>query len=314
MSLHGIPGMCERKAVIGPARRGDRTIIICRRSQRDCSWVHRPRPLRHWRRALISLVTSTIFFHANRVLAQDLELSPTRPTIANSAAIQGTNVLQVESGYDAYPGSQQTVGSLLSYVPRKRLRLDFGWSAFSHEENEGEHANGIGTIQLGGKMVFIEEKYHHGAPGVGLQYEAELPTASASALQGFGQQLILLVNHHYGRNGILDVIVNGSLVQSDCHTRRGCRYGGQQSFGVSYHMRERTRLYAEVFGQNNAQSNTPPGTYCFGGFYHRFGDSFGIDGGMRFGVTRQSARIGPTIAFVFGRRLRRDYSQGTRQP
>ncbi len=212
----------------------------------------------------------------------------------------------MEAGYDAYPGEQQTIGTLLSYVPLEQLRLDFAWSAFSHEASGGEHSNGIGTIQIGGKVVFWKEDYHHAAPGIAIQYEAELPTASTPSLQGFGQQLILLVNHHYGRNGILDVILNGSLVQSDCQTREGCRYGGQQSFALSYHLQERTRLYAEVFGQNNSQSNTPPGLYCFGGFYHRFSDSFGIDGGVRFGVTKQSPEIGVTIGVVFGRRLQSD--------
>jgi hypothetical protein len=219
----------------------------------------------------------------------------------------------VEAGYDAYPGEQQTVGTLLSYVPLKRLRLDFGWSAFSHQEMGEESSNGIGTIQVGGKVVFREEKYHRAAPGVALQYEAELPTASMSSLQGFGQQITLLVNHHYGRNGVVDVILNGSLVQSDCQTREGCSYGGQQSFALSYHLQESTRLYVEVFGQNNSQSNTPPGIYCFGGFYRKLSDSFGIDGGLRFGVTKDAPKIGATIGVVVGRRLRSDL-QKDRQP
>src|SRR3954454_24546429 len=52
-----------------------------------------------------------------------------------------------------------------------------GWSAFRHQEMGEEGSNGIGTIQVGGKVVFPEEKYHHAAPGVAVQYEAELPTA-----------------------------------------------------------------------------------------------------------------------------------------
>jgi hypothetical protein len=65
--------------------------------------------------------------------AQDLSLSATRPTIANSAALQSKGVLQVETGYDAYPqsvpGNQQTVDTLWTYAPFARLRLDFEWSA-----------------------------------------------------------------------------------------------------------------------------------------------------------------------------------------
>jgi hypothetical protein len=244
--------------------------------------------------------------------AQDLHLSPTRPTVANSVTIQDKGVLQVEAGYDAFPqrasGNQQTVGESLFYVPLQRLRLDLGWSAFSHQETDDGAASGVGTIQVGGKVVLVQEQYNRATPGIGVQYEAELPTASDRVLQGFGQQVTLLLNHHYGRNGVFDVIVNGSLVQSDCQTRTRCSYGGQQSFALSYHLHEHTRLYAEVFGQNNSQSNTPPGTYAFGGFYHQFSNSFGLDGGMRFGLTDHSARVGTTIGLVFGRRLHRHSS------
>ena len=241
--------------------------------------------------------------------AQELSLSATRPTIANSAPIQNRGVLQVEIGYDAYPqhlpGDQQTAAANFYYVPLDRLRLDFGWSPYSHQENDGKRATGVGTIQTGGKIVLFRENYGRPAPGVAIQYEAELPTASEQTLQGFGQQIIFLANHHYGRKGIVDVILNGSLVQSDCQTQTGCNYGGEQSFALSFHLRENTRLYAEVFGQNNSQSNTPPGTYLFSGFYQKVRDAFGIDGGIRFGVTDRSASIGVTLGMVFGKRLQR---------
>jgi hypothetical protein len=57
--------------------------------------------------------------------AQELSLSPTRPTIANSAAIQNRGELQVEIGYDAYPrhlsGNYHAAAANFYYVP-----LDFG--------------------------------------------------------------------------------------------------------------------------------------------------------------------------------------------
>lgn len=238
---------------------------------------------------------------------QEINLSPTRPTVANSVTIQSKGVLQVETGYDAYPrnppGNQQTVDIALYYAPLDRLRLDFIWSAFAHQQQGNTSANGVGTVQLGGKIPLKKEQFHHWMPGVGLQYEAELPTASQTTLQGYGQQAILLINHHYGPNGNFDLIVNGSIVQSDCQTAAGCAYGGQHSVAVSYHLNKPTRLYAEVFGQNVSQSNSPPGTYVCAGFFHQFSDTFGINGGVRFGVSDHAAGIGTTIGLVFGRRL-----------
>lgn len=242
-----------------------------------------------------------------QAVAQDLNLNPTRPTIANAASVQAAGVLQIEAGYDAYPqripGNQQTVDTFITYTPLANLRLDFGWAAFNHQQQDKEIVNGVGTIQLGGKVVLHKEDYHRPAPGLAFQYEAELPTASQTALQGYGQQAILLLNHHYGKDGDLDVMVNGSIVQSDCQTDTGCSYGGQQSIALSYHVTKKTRLYAEVFAQNVSQSNTPPGTYVFTGFYHPFSESFGLDGGMRFGISNNSASVGTTIGIVFGKRL-----------
>ena len=245
-------------------------------------------------------------------------MNPTRPTVANSATVQGPGVLQVETGYDAYPqripGNQQTVDTTITYVPVPHLRLDFLWSAFNHQQQGTDVVNGIGTIQIGGKVVLHQEDYHRPLPGFAVQYEAELPTASQQPLQGYGQQAILLVNHHYGEHGDLDVIANASIVQSDCETATGCTYGGQQSVALSYHLQKSTRIYAEAFAQNVSQSNTPPGTYIFSGFYHQFGESFGIDGGLRFGVSDHSASIGTTVGLVFGKRLQGKHLHGDAGP
>jgi hypothetical protein len=251
--------------------------------------------------ATLTLLSSTF------ATAEEIKLNPTRPTVANSVTIQSKGVLQVETGYDASPqrppGNQQTADLALYYAPLERVRLDFNWSGFSHQQQQQQIASGVSTIQLGGKVLLKKEQYHRWAPGIGMQYEAELPTASRELLQGYGQQAILLLDHHYGFNGDFDLIVNGSIVQSECQTTSGCAYGGQQSLAVSYHLNKKTRLYAEIFGQNVSQSNTPEGTYVFTGLLHQFSSTFGIDGGVRFGVSDRSASIGTTIGLVFGKRL-----------
>lgn len=242
--------------------------------------------------------------------AQELDLNPTRPTISNSSGIQARGVLQVEVGHDSYPelvpGDQQTTDLSVFYAPLDRLRLDLNLPVFNYEATATDSYKGVGTLAIGGKVILWKEDYHRRAPGIALQYEATLPTASQQELQDKGQQIILLLNHHYGRNGDFDVIVNGSLVQYGCLDPGGCHLGGQQAVSFSFHVNKSTRLYTEVFAQNNAQSDTPPGTYAFGGFYHRFTDYFGLDGGMRFGLSDHSASFGPTLGVVFGKRLRRE--------
>ena len=244
---------------------------------------------------------------------QTLDLSATRPTIANSAAVQSKGVLQVEVGYDAYPQSQgQQVGdTAFYYTPWSRVRLDFDWSSFAHTGSTVAGVSGVGTITLGSKVVFASDGTHRRLPGLGVEYEAELPTASETSLQGYGQQATLLVNHLVGK---LNLIMNASLVQFGCQTRNGCGYGGQQALALSYHRSPQTSIYAETFVQNVAQSNTPPGTYLFAGFLHRFSDALGIDGGLRFGVSNHSATIGTTVGLLFGKRLRQEPSATQRVP
>ena len=250
------------------------------------------------------LCTGLLLVACSGEAQKSLELNPTRPTVANGTGIQDKGVLQVEMGYDVYPqaipGEQQTVDTSVFYTPWERARLDFTWSGFDRIHSADQQADGIGTVKLGTKIVLVKDKAYHWLPAIGLQYEAELPTASEEALQGYGQQAILLLNHHVGP---LNLILNGSVVQTDCQTKEGCSIGGQQSAAVSYHVTKHTTLYAEAFGQNVSQSNSPPGTYIFGGFLHRFSDSMGINGGLRFGVSDHSASFGTTVGLVFGKRL-----------
>ena len=243
---------------------------------------------------------------ASAAWAQDtIELSPTRPTIANSASVQGKGVLQVEVGYDAYPqtppGEQQAIDAAFYYTPWSKVRLDFSWTGFSRMHDAEQQATGVGTVQLGTKIVFVKDQTHRWLPGLGFQYGAELPTASEEALNGYGQQAILETNHHFGR---VNLIVNGSVVQTDCQTGSGCTIGGQQSVALTFKATPHTSLYAETFAQNVAQSNTPPGTYVFGGLQHKFSDAFSVNGGLRFGVSDHSASLGTTVGLVFGKRLR----------
>ena len=65
---------------------------------------------------------------------------------------------------------------------------------------------------------------------------------------------------------------------------------------------------AEAFSQRVSESNSPPGTSIFGGFYRQLSDCFGIDGGMRFGVSDYSASIGALAGMVLGKRLHGDPS------
>jgi hypothetical protein len=58
------------------------------------------------RLAALSNNDSCRFRSGDYALAQDLNLNPTRTTIANGATIQPKGVQRVEVGYNAYPGER----------------------------------------------------------------------------------------------------------------------------------------------------------------------------------------------------------------
>ena len=79
--------------------------------------------------SLFRITLAFVLISVAQASAQELNLSPSRPTVANAATVQGAGVLQVETGYDAYPqrvpGNQQTFDTSITYAPLSKLRVDF---------------------------------------------------------------------------------------------------------------------------------------------------------------------------------------------
>jgi hypothetical protein len=229
-------------------------------------------------------------------------INSSRPTISTSSGIQDKGVLQVELGYDGYPGTppgnQQAFAVTIYYAITSRVRVDFAVDPIQTSNLSGPPASkstGVGTIALGGKVVVLPEKTY---PGIAIQYEGQLPTASNAGLQGEGQQAILLVSRHWQKYTIQAA---PSFVEVNCQQR--CQLGGQQALAFGYDTSAKTTLYAEAWGQNVATSNTLPGSYVFAGFLHKFNDNVALNGGLRFGVSDHSSSFGPTLGLTFGRRL-----------
>ena len=111
-----------------------------------------------------ALLLVSVLLIARLSVGQDLNLRSSRPTVANSVTIQSKGVLQVETGYEAYPrnpsGNLQAVDTAFSYVPLDRLRLDFEWTAFQHQQQANATVNGISTVQIGGEVLLERENYH----------------------------------------------------------------------------------------------------------------------------------------------------------
>ncbi len=213
-------------------------------------------------------------------------INSSRPTISTSSGIQDKGVLQVELGYDGYPGTPPGNQQAFAVDPIQTSNLS---------GPPASKSTGVGTIALGGKVVVLPEKTY---PGIAIQYEGQLPTASNAGLQGEGQQAILLVSRHWQKYTIQAA---PSFVEVNCQQR--CQLGGQQALAFGYDTSAKTTLYAEAWGQNVATSNTLPGSYVFAGFLHKFNDNVALNGGLRFGVSDHSSSFGPTLGLTFGRRL-----------
>ncbi len=224
-------------------------------------------------------------------------IDSTRPTISSDAAIQQRGVLQVESGYDGYfLPYDQTGQTSLYYALTNWLRLDAGLSAWRATDTaSSEREVGVGNVSVGAKAVLFRDGRSRIVPGFAVEYEASLPTASNTELRSRYHQGTLIVSNSVGT---FRWKVNGSLYGSGCE-RGGCSVHGQGALGVSETLTDVTTLQAEFFGQTNS-ATAPPGAYLFGGLTHKLSDRTAVNGGLRFGVTRDAPRIGVTVGFTVG--------------
>ena len=220
-------------------------------------------------------------------------LDSTRPTISSDAAIQQKGVFQIESGYDGYfLPFDQTGAASFYYSLTDWLRLDASLSAWrATDVGVSNRTVGVGTSAFGGKVILFHNGRSRTIPGIAVEYEETLATASRQALQSRYHQGTFIVSNSYKA---WRWKLNGSAIGSGCDKSNGCSVHGQVALGVSDKLTRSTTAYTEIFGQSNSVS-APAGAYAFAGASRLLSKHALLNGGLRFGLTQSAPTIGVTL-------------------
>jgi hypothetical protein len=236
--------------------------------------------------------------------ADEPEVKPSRPGVANPAEIAEPGVLQLEFGYDSNfrareVRAEHTMPVTLRYSVAKRLLLQLDSEVIRSETDEQtrDRAAGFGDTRVGFQFVAAEEGKGH--PALAFAYFAKLPTADESKGLGtgrFGHKLVGLLSKKVGK---ADVDFNAAYLLAGREDGPGWEHGGQGAVSVSRDFKNHYGFDAELSGQS-LDDVQPRGIFALGALRYTKGRRVVFDAGARFGLNPEAPRFGVFAGMTVG--------------
>lgn len=230
-------------------------------------------------------------------------IKSSRPGAANPAEIQKAGVLQLEYGYDASFRAaefrtEQTAPLTLRFAAASRLLLEANLDTVISETDEsGTRTTGVGDTRLGFQVVALKDTERH--PALGFAYYVKLPSASEEKGLGTGRfdhKFVTLISKKFGA---VDMDLNGAALVVGRENASGWITGGQGALSFSGEFENGFGLAGELSGQTKDDVQ-PKGLYALGALTYKVNRRFRLDGGMRFGLTEDSPRVGVFAGMTVG--------------
>lgn len=230
-------------------------------------------------------------------------IKPGRPGVANSAEIQRAGVLQLEYGYDASFRAEefhteQTAPLSLRFAASQRLLLEASLdTVISQTDESGTRMTGVGDTRIGLQVVALKETERH--PALAFAYYVKLPSASEEKGLGTGRfdhKFVTLISKKLGS---VDMDINGAVLIVGREDASGWITGGQGALSFSGEFENGFGLTGELSGQTKDDVQTK-GLYALGAITYKVNRRFRLDGGMRFGLTEDSPRVGVFAGITVG--------------
>jgi hypothetical protein len=236
---------------------------------------------------------------------EEVEIKPSRPTVANPAEIQKAGVLQVEFGYDDLFRSdefraQHTAPLTLRFAAAERLLLEVNLDAVKFETDEAtrRRETGVGDTRIGFQLVALEDAEAH--PALAFAYALKLPTASEEKQLGTGRfdhKITLLLSKKFGQKTDLDF--NGAFLVNGREGEPGWEHGGLGAFSVSRELDNDWGVEGEFVG-TSLDDVVPRGLYALGAVTRKIGRRARLDWGARFGLDPAAPRFGLFAGMTVG--------------
>jgi hypothetical protein len=230
-------------------------------------------------------------------------IMPGRPGVASPAEIQKAGVLQLEYGYDANFRAeefrtQQAAPLSLRFAATQRVLLEASLDTVISETDEsGTRMTGVGDTRLGVQIVALKDTERH--PALAFAYYMKLPSASEDKGLGTGRfdhKFITLISKKFGS---VDMDLNGAVLVVGREDASGWITGGQGALSFSGEFENGFGLEGELSGQTKDDVQ-PKGLYALGAITYKVNHRFRLDGGMRFGLTEDSPRVGVFAGITVG--------------
>jgi hypothetical protein len=230
-------------------------------------------------------------------------IKPSRPGVANPAEIQKAGVLQLEYGYDAnFRASEfrsmQTAPLALRFAASQRLLLEASLDTVISETDETRtRRTGVGDTRLGVQVVALKETERH--PALAFAYYVKLPSASEEKGLGTGRfdhKFVTLVSKKFGS---VDMDLNAAVLVVGREDASGWITGGQGALSFSGEFENGFGLEGELSGQTKDDIQ-PKGLSALGAITYKVNRRFRLDGGVRFGLTDDSPRVGVFAGMTIG--------------
>lgn len=254
---------------------------------------------------LIAPITDALPRAAANQASQEEEdfIKSSRPGVANPAEIHKAGVLQLEYGYDASFRAEefrteQTAPLTLRFAAASRLLLEANLDTFISQTDEaGTRTTGVGDTRLGLQIVALKDAERQ--PALGFAYYVKLPSASQGKGLGTGRfdhKFVTLISKKLGS---VDLDLNGAVLFVGREDASGWMTGGQGALSFSGEFENGFGLLGELSGQTKDDVQ-PQGLYALGAVTYKVNRRFRLDGGMRFGLTEDSPRVGVFTGITIG--------------
>ncbi len=236
--------------------------------------------------------------------AEEQEIKPTRPGVANPAEIPEPGVLQLEFGYDSNfrardVRAEHSMPVTLRYSAAKRLllHLDFDAVLSQTDEETRERSTGFGDTRVGFQVVALEDGPGH--PALAFAYFAKLPTADKSEGLGTGRFDHKVVGLLSKKVGQTDIDFNAAYLLVGKEGGPGWLHGGQGAVSVSRDFKNHYGFEVELSGQSKGDVQ-PRGLFALGALTYKAGPRLVLDAGLRFGLNPEAPRVGVFAGMLVG--------------
>ena len=179
-----------------------------------------------------------------------MQATPNRPTVTNTAETTQGGVLEIEYGISA-AALQQNLNGLLKFGLFDDLELRVAANNWQHDATL--HDAGVSDTQLGFKWRFLHQHKQGLQPTLSFQYTGQLPTADPLMTTGYAaHQFTFLASKDFGRHHI-DFNTSYNLIGRN----GGFDHTWEPTITYAFQLTKKWQLNAEAWGFTRQNAANP---------------------------------------------------------